>query len=399
VLEAMRAPFVVNGRAVSVGASVGIAYADDAAAARPERRQADGRAEPSALAGAPLPGAVAADALLRNADLALYAAKARGRLRHATYAPGMHADALARLELEGELRSAVAALAGHAGPGGQPGGFFLAYQPIVDLEGGEARGFEALLRWHPPGLAPVSPAQVVPLAEETGLIVPLGRWALAEACQQLAAWDALDGTAAAGRARYVAVNVSGRQLQEAGFVDDVRAALAGAGLAPGRLLLEITESVMMEDAQAARARLAELKAEGVRVAIDDFGTGYSSLAYLRDFPVDVLKIDKSFVDGVALGGDGAALATAVVTIGQALSLTTVAEGIEDAAQLARLRALGCARGQGYYFARPLPPADVPGWLAGRAGAPAPRADAPRADAPRADAPRPGAGRRAARRAA
>jgi EAL domain-containing protein (putative c-di-GMP-specific phosphodiesterase class I) len=361
VLDALRTPLQVNGREVSVGASLGIAFAEELPTAE--------RGARGARRGEAGDGAAAADALLRNADLALYAAKGQGRFRHATYAPSMHAHALARLELEGELRVAVTALGA-----GDPahGGFALAYQPIVDLDGEAGPGFEALLRWTPPGRPPVPPLQVVPVAEETGLIVPLGRWVLREACRQLAAWDAA-GAAGGDGPLQVSVNVSGRQLQDPSLVADVEAALADAGVAPGRLVVEITESVMMHDAEATRARLMALKALGVRVAIDDFGTGYSSLAYLRQFPVDVLKIDKTFVDDVGRGGDESVLATAIVTLGRALALTTVAEGIEDAAQLARLRALGCARGQGHLFARPLAAADVPGWLDGwlaRGGAPA-----------------------------
>jgi EAL domain-containing protein (putative c-di-GMP-specific phosphodiesterase class I) len=184
--------------------------------------------------------------------------------------------------------------------------------------------------------------------------VPIGRWVLREACRQAVAWESLGPHAQV----VVNVNVSGRQLHEPCFVTDVRDALSASGLAPARLVLEVTESVMMRDRDVVLGRLRALKALGVRLALDDFGTGYSSLSVLREYPLDILKIDKSFVDGVGHGGDETLIAHAIVTLGTALSLTTVAEGIEDAAQLARLRTLGCRRGQGYLFDRPLSPEQV-----------------------------------------
>ena len=331
------------------------------------------------------------DALLRNVDLALYAAKGGGRARAVAFTPAMHRAAVARLDLEADLRTAVADLAATGFPNSGPAervndacfdpihrcevvhdakalaGFTLVYQPIVDLASEQITGVEALLRWARPDGTSVSPIAFIPVAEETGLIVALGRWVLASACQQAVAWEALGPQAHVA----VSVNVSGRQLQEVGFVDDVQAVLDATGLAPRRLVLEITESVMMRDPTQTLASLRALKALGVRLAIDDFGTGYSSLAYLRQFPVDVLKIDKTFIDGVGHGGDENVLATAIVSLGAALALTTVAEGIEDVAQLARLRALGCQRGQGYLFARPMPPDAVANQLAAGQNIPVP----------------------------
>jgi EAL domain-containing protein (putative c-di-GMP-specific phosphodiesterase class I) len=205
----------------------------------------------------------------------------------------------------------------------------------------------------------VSPAAFIPLAEETGLIVPLGRWVLEEACRQAAEWADVH---AAARAMSVTVNVSGRQLQQAGFIDEVRQALAASGLAPERLVLELTESTVIHHPEVARRRLDALKALGVRLAIDDFGTGYSALSYLRQFPIDVLKIDKSFVDQIAAGGQPAALAAAIVALGDALDLRTVAEGVESAEQAVALAGMGCALGQGYHFSRPLAPEAVATWL-------------------------------------
>jgi EAL domain-containing protein (putative c-di-GMP-specific phosphodiesterase class I) len=211
-------------------------------------------------------------------------------------------------------------------------------------------GAEALLRWEHPTRGPVPPAEFIPRAERTGVIGAIGRWVVHAACREAATWP----PGAAGP-RTVAVNVSARQLADPRLVDDVADALAAARLPAERLLLEITETTLAENTEATLARLHALKALGVRLAIDDFGTGYSSLAYLQRFPVDVLKIDKAFVDGVARDASDAAIARAVVALGQALGLRTVAEGIEEAAQYDALRALGCGYGQGYLFARPLTP--------------------------------------------
>ena len=331
LLEALARPLDVDGGAVIVEGSVGVACAgpdDDA------------------------------DALLRNADVALARAKQQGKGALRLFRPEMHAEAVARLALAGDLRRALAP----GGDGGaDPVGLTLAFQPIVALASGRPYGVEALLRWHHPAHGAVSPATFVPLAEATGLIVPLGRWVLAEACRQVAGWavphepDDLPLT--------LTVNVSGRQLQDPGFVGDVEAALAASGLAPGRLVLEITETAIMQDTAATLARLAALKALGVRLAIDDFGTGYSSLAYLQQFPVDILKLDKRFVDGVAEPGHDAALALTIIALGDALALRVVAEGIETEAQRRALVGFGCPHGQGYLFARPMSGADAERLLA------------------------------------
>jgi diguanylate cyclase (GGDEF)-like protein/PAS domain S-box-containing protein len=289
-----------------------------------------------------------ADDLVRDADVAMYHAKRQGAGGHALFVPAMREAVVHERALEAALRSALGA-----------DEFRLVYQPILALAAvaaGEAAagdpptiiGAEALVRWHHPTLGVVSPADFIPLAERTGLIVEIGRWVLRAACREAAAWPpGADGPLT------ITVNVSARQLADAGLTDDVAAALAASGLPAARLLLEITESTLAENTEATLARLHALKALGVRLAIDDFGTGYSSLAYLQRFPVDVLKIDKAFIDGVAHGGSEAAIARAVVALGDALGLRTVAEGVETAAQCAELRALGCGYGQGYLFARPL----------------------------------------------
>jgi diguanylate cyclase (GGDEF)-like protein/PAS domain S-box-containing protein len=314
ITAAMAAPFVVEGKEVFVSASVGIATCD----------------------AANTNGEAASD-LLRNADMAMYTAKSRGKARYELFEQRMHREAMERLEIEGDLRRAV-----------ERNEFGLLYQPIVDLKTGAVVGVESLLRWHHPMRGTVYPSQFVPLAEETGLIVPLGTWVLREACRQARVWDPkLDGTFA------LSVNVSGHQLQHAAVIDMVRGALAEFGWPAERLVLEITESILMQNADVMLQRLEGLKALGVRLAIDDFGTGYSSLSYLQRFPIDILKIAKPFVDGVGSARAESALARAIIALGETLCLTTIAEGIEVQEQLVGLQQLGCELGQGYYFAQPL----------------------------------------------
>ena len=234
---------------------------------------------------------------------------------------------------------------------------------MVDLATGDIVGFEALLRWLRRGTELVPPLAFIPVAEETGVILPLGEWVLREACRQAKEWhDELPDRPV------VTVNLSGRQIQEPDLADQVARALADTGLPADCLILEITESVLMQDRAAAVARLTELKALGVGLAVDDFGTGYSSLTYLRSFPVDILKIAKSFLDDVATEPEAARLARAIVDLGRTLHLATVAEGIETAEQWAVMRDAGCHLGQGFHFARPLDPDAVRALLAGPRGA-------------------------------
>jgi diguanylate cyclase (GGDEF)-like protein len=317
-------------------------------------------------------GADDAEAVLRHAGAALARARATGRGRLAHFTPALHAEVRAREELAAALYAAVRWLTDDPAAAGH--GFALAFQPVVDLATGAPVGVEALLRWRDEVLGPVSPATFIPLAEEWGLIAPIGQWVLHTACAAIAGLGLADGGAdgGAGPALGVAVNVSGHQLQEGGFADDVAAALAASGLPAGRLTIEVTETALVRDPRRARRVLGEVRAQGARVAIDDFGTGYSSLGYLQQLPLDVLKIDKRFVDGVARGGGpSVAIPRAVVALGEALGLRTVGEGVETAAQRDALRALGCGYGQGYLFARPMALGDLAAWMAARSWAETP----------------------------
>jgi diguanylate cyclase (GGDEF)-like protein len=291
-------------------------------------------------------GHVSADDLLRDADLAMYQAKATGKRRFVTFAPELRRVVRDRRELEADLRRAV-----------DEGQFFLLYQPIVELRSGEVTGMEALLRWRHPERGVVGPDRFIPVLEETGLICVVGRWVLEEACRQTAAWQAM------GQDLYVSVNLSARQLDGGGLVDDVAAVLSMTGLRPGSLVLELTETTLMEDTVAATRCLDGLKALGVRVALDDFGTGYSSLSYLRQLPIDILKIDRSFISTSSDSPEAAACVHMLVQLGQSLGLRTLAEGVERDEQLDRLAREGCDDVQGYLFSRPLAAADVPVILA------------------------------------
>ena len=299
---------------------------------------------PTASIGIAIAAGEDADTLLRNADTAMYAAKRQGKGRYAIFEPAMHATVVERLDLAADLGRAV-----------QQGQLHVCYQPEIHLRSGRIVGLEALLRWQHPIRGLIPPDQFIPLAEETGLVVPIGRWVLGEACRQAKAWQE---RWPATPPLAMAVNLSARQLQQPAVVDEVRAALAAADLDPHSLVLEITETAVMEELEAAVAILTQFRQLGVRLALDDFGTGYSSLSYLQRLPVDILKIDRAFVSGVAGSTEESALARAIVKLAETLGLETVAEGIETAEQLRALRELGCQIGQGYYFARPLGPAAV-----------------------------------------
>jgi EAL domain-containing protein (putative c-di-GMP-specific phosphodiesterase class I) len=275
----------------------------------------------------------AAKDLLRDADIALYEAKGAGRNRYAEFRHEMHIAAHERLELQSDLRGAL---------GREE--LFLVYQPIVDFETGAVRAAEALLRWQHPTRGLIPPGEFIALAEESGMIVDIGAWVLDTACEQAAQW------VEAGTSIRISVNVSARQLDDPRLLRTVHRALRRSGLEPDLLALEITETALMRDAESAAAILRELRASGVQIAIDDFGTGYSSLAYLQQFPVNALKIDRTFISTCDTHDP---LIATLVQLGRSLGLITIAEGVEDPGQVERLRELGCDRAQGYLFAPPL----------------------------------------------
>jgi len=321
IIQALAEPLPVAGREVYVGASIGVAT-----------------------------GTHGAEDLLRDADVAMYRAKSQGKGRYALFEEGMQAEVVDRLELEGDLQRAV-----------DRGELEVFYQPIISLAGGAMAGHEALVRWRHPTRGLLGPGAFVPVAEETGLIMPIGRFVLREACRQAAVWQA-----ETARPLTINVNLSGRQLEDPSLVEQVTGILRETGLPPSRLVLEITETVLMQDTEATIERLRALRALGLRLAIDDFGTGYSSLRYLNRFPLDVLKMAKPFVDGLGTRQEDPALARAIVDLGGNLGLQVVAEGIEGSGQLAQLQALGCPLGQGYWFARPMPAGEAGAHLAAAA---------------------------------
>jgi len=310
LIEALGVPFSLDGREVRVTASVGVAYS-----------AAD----------------TTAKELLSNADLAMYHAKAAGKNRHVTFQPQMQTLLHERLRLEADMGRALSREE-----------FFLEYQPIVDLGTRVLLGVEALVRWRHPESGVLMPASFIHVLEECGQIVPLGRWVLKQACRDICAWRR---SIAGGAGLRLAVNISARHLQQGDLIQDVREALEASGLEAGNLVIELTESTLMYNSKVNLERFHHLKALGVKVAIDDFGTGYSSLSYLHRFPIDILKIDRSFVNGLTSSGDGPELARAVITLGETLGLDTVAEGIELEPQVAALLGLGCVAGQGFLFAK------------------------------------------------
>jgi diguanylate cyclase (GGDEF)-like protein/PAS domain S-box-containing protein len=311
IFEELAPPISIQGKDVLISTSIGVAFSG---ASREE-----------------------ADDLLRNADVAMYTAKSKGKQCVELFEPSMYAAVLRRLAMKADLQQAI-----------DRNELILHYQPIVDMATEQLMGVEALVRWNHEQRGMIPPADFIPLAEETGLILQLGRAVLQQACSQARVW--LDTLSVPLR---MSVNLSTRQMQDPELVNHVAEALADSGIEPSLLVLEITETQLMQETDIIMTRLHELKRLGVRIAIDDFGTGYSSLSYLRRFPVDILKIDKTFVDGLNGDGEGEALLRAIVELARALNLQTVAEGIEDVSQLSALQLLGCDYGQGYFYARPL----------------------------------------------
>jgi diguanylate cyclase (GGDEF)-like protein/PAS domain S-box-containing protein len=316
-------PFCLNGQEVFTTVSIGIALSESGGD-RPED-------------------------LLRNADTAMYRAKVLGRARHEMFDAAMHARAVALLQLETDLRRAVSTLQ----VGSTSHEFQLRYQPIVSLETCIIVGFEALVRWHHPERGWISPGDFIPVAEDTGLVIPLGQWILAESCRQIQAWQLQFPQS---RPLSISVNLSTKQFAQPELIDQIRQFLHDYEVEPRRLKIEITESAIMENTESATALLEQLKALGLQLMIDDFGTGYSSLSYLHQFPIDTVKIDQSFVGRMGTedaDDEGAEIVRAIVTLAHTLGMNVVAEGIETAEQMAQLKALNAEYGQGYFFSKPL----------------------------------------------
>lgn len=319
IFNEMKEPFDVAGRHFSVQASIGIAMSS-------------------------VGNEVPVEALLRNADVAMYVAKARGKGRYEVYDQHMQEGMMERLALRGDLEQALARqeLEVH-------------YQPIFDMESHHVVSLEALLRWRHPDLGLISAAEFIPVAEETGLIVPIGSWVLREACKQWRTWRDAYPTAPPFS---LCVNISVKQVDQAGFVKEVEETIRETGIEPGALVLEITESAPVRDAEHFVGRLQQFKQLGIKLALDDFGTGHSSFNYLRQLPVDILKIDRSFIEGLGEGDERESLVRAIVDVGQALGLQIVPEGVEQQDQATTLAKLGCSVAQGYYFSRPIPAVDI-----------------------------------------
>jgi predicted signal transduction protein with EAL and GGDEF domain len=314
ILSEFEKPVTVAGSQVFVHACIGIAIAE-----------------------IPVP----ADDLLSNADAAMYAAKTRGKNQFRVFRPSMHVAARRRFELRGELQRAV-----------ERSEFVVYYQPIVELGTGRISGLEALVRWDHPELGIVPPSEFMPIAEESGLIVPIGTGVMREAASWL---QEMNGVAAP---LTLAVNLSPRQLVEPDILESIESVLEDSALEPERLVVDITESVLLSEAEAVVPLLADLRTRGVRVAVDDFGTGYSSLSYLRRLPIDLLKIDRAFVSGMTEAVEDVVVAEAVVKLAGALGFSTIAEGIETPEQARELQALGSTFGQGYLYGPPLASADA-----------------------------------------
>jgi diguanylate cyclase (GGDEF)-like protein/PAS domain S-box-containing protein len=314
ILELLAVPLAIGDLALTISASIGVAFADAASDT--------------------------ASILLRNADLAMYESKRDGKGQVRSFRAELHEREVQQFTFRAELRSAL-----------ELGQLHLLYQPIVDMETEQVTGAEALIRWIHPERGPISPLEFIPVAESSRAIVPIGRWVLRTACEQLAAWGPELGPLT------MDVNVSAVQLLDPGFVEDVAEILQDTGVDPTRIVLELTESILVHDADSAREVLESLRALGVRLAIDDFGTGYSSLAYLQNFPIDIVKIDRAFVNQLGESGRGRSLARSIIAIAGSLGIATIAEGVENEAQAADLAALDCEHGQGFHWSRPIAPED------------------------------------------
>jgi diguanylate cyclase (GGDEF)-like protein len=324
MMKALASPFILGGKEVFTSVSIGIALSNSAYELPEE--------------------------ILRDADTAMYRAKSLGKARYEVFDADMRASVMARLQLETDLRRAL-----------ERGEFRNFYQPIVALVSGEIAGFEALLRWQHPTRGLLGPIEFIPVAEETGLIRELGWWNLREACRQISEWRA---GSIAHRRLTISVNLSAKQFLQPNLVEDIKKLLGELALSPEALKLEITESTVMADPTGAVEMLQRIKSLGIRLAIDDFGTGYSSLSYLHRFPLDTLKIDRSFISGMGDEGEGMEIARTILPMANNLRLDVVAEGVETIQQVAMLKKLECKYGQGFYFSRPLTAEGTTALLAG-----------------------------------
>jgi diguanylate cyclase (GGDEF)-like protein len=325
IKEKLQAPFSLSGHEVFTTTSIGIALS------------ATGYDHP--------------EVMLRDADTAMYRAKDQGKACYRVFDKGMHTRAVYLLQMENDLRRAI-----------DREELRVYYQPIVSLENGQLAGFEALLRWQHPERGFISPADFIPMAEDTGLILPIGMWTLKLACQQLAKWQ---WQRPASRQLFMSVNLSGKQLAQRGLVDQIRETLEETHVDPRHLKLEITESAMMENAESAAQLLRRLKALGLQLSIDDFGTGYSSLGYLHRFPVDILKIDRSFIGRIGEAAENIEIVRTIISLAENMGMEVVAEGVETLAQLRQLRKLNCQLGQGYLFSRAVDAASIDAWISNK----------------------------------
>ena len=326
IQELLKLPLLVAGHELFANASVGVAMAED--------------------------GSLDDEELLRNADVAMYMAKGKGKSQSATFHPEMHVEMKDRITLANELRRAVSQEQ-----------FSLRYQPLVDLKTRRIVGMEALVRWQHPQRGLVSPMEFIPMAEATGTIVPLGRWIMRQAIGAIVDLQAVQSPGE--RPVSVTINLSARQFQEPNLVEEIESLVRDAGVEPWTVVLELTETMLMDDIDGAIETMERLKKLGVRLALDDFGTGYSSLSYLRRLPIDILKIDKSFVDSLSTV-EGPGMVRSILRLGDTFRVATLAEGIETSEQLSQLRALGCTYGQGYLFAQPLRRSEIRGMLEAQA---------------------------------
>lgn len=311
--EELKIPFDLGGSEVVTTASIGIAFYNS------NYREAE--------------------EILRDADIAMYRAKAKGKACHQIFDQTMHDEAKNRLHIEREMRQAI-----------EQNEFSLYYQPIVDLKNGNLSGFEALIRWQHPVRGMISPVEFIPIAEETGLILPLGRWILLESCRQMREWQQANYAA---KDLMISVNLSGKQFIQPDLVEQVSSALAETGLSPECLKLEITESYLMENSELSISTVTRLRALGLQLSLDDFGTGYSSLSYLHSLPVSYLKIDRSFVNRMMENKENSEMVETIIRLAQNLKMQVIAEGIETAEQMAHLQVLNCEYGQGYFFSKPI----------------------------------------------